>query len=369
MKVVKLGVLLCALIGGAATAAEPVRITYGYHPYWTGGWNGVIIKHKELWKKYLPDGSTVRFEPHLTGPPMVNAMLANKMQIGTMGDMPSLVATTKRDIADIRLVSTPMFTKGQQCNKIVVPSSAPAFQNVEEAMRWMSGKPFAVHRGTCANRFTESLIRQSAFAPSRVESMTIEVITSNLEAGKLKGGATMWEPHARRAVEAGHARYAATGAVWNEGDADFTLMRQDFIEKHPEAAAGWIKAEIEALQFMIKNPRETVEILHQELVGYPKATIWAALYEENQQAIGGHPVTYDARMVFDDEVLNLMLKGYKFLHELKVVTSPDMPQNAYNDAPTRQALKELGLTGSAGQIKGRPRSENPFLAKQAAAGR
>ncbi len=39
-----------------------------------------------------------------------------------MGDMPSPVATTKRDIANIRLVSTPMFSNGQNCNKIVVPA-------------------------------------------------------------------------------------------------------------------------------------------------------------------------------------------------------------------------------------------------------
>ena len=27
-----------------APAAEPVQITYGYHPYWTGAWYGVILK-------------------------------------------------------------------------------------------------------------------------------------------------------------------------------------------------------------------------------------------------------------------------------------------------------------------------------------
>ena len=77
------------------------------------------------------------------------------------------------------------------------------------------------------------------------------MIASNFEAKKLDA-AIMWEPHARRQVEAGHARYAATGAPYNVPDADFTLMRQDFIQKNPEAAAGWIKAEIEAVQFMIR---------------------------------------------------------------------------------------------------------------------
>ena len=128
-----IAVAILTLFSGVLLAAEAVDITYGYHPYWTGGWNGVIIKHKELHKKYLPKGSKVKFEAHLTGPPMVNALLADKMQIGTMGDMPSLVATTKRNIADIRLVSTPMFSNGQNCNKVVVPVDAPDFASVEEA--------------------------------------------------------------------------------------------------------------------------------------------------------------------------------------------------------------------------------------------
>ena len=355
-----LGAIALMLFGVLAQAAEPVDITYGYHPYWTGGWNGVIIKHKELHKKYLPPGSTVKFEAHLTGPPMVNALLADKMQIGTMGDMPSLVATTKRKIADIRLVSTPMFSNGQNCNKIVVPASAPDFASVEEAGKWLSGKPFAVHRGTCANRFVDSIISKGAFKPSDRLSMTIEVITSNLEAGKLKGGAAMWEPHARRVVEAGNAKYVATGAPWGETDADFTLMRQDFIEKHPQAAIGWMKAEIEAMQFIIDNPEETVEILYKELTGYPKATIWSAIYEENPPSIGGDPVTYEAKMIFDDDVVTLMNNGYAFLNELKVLKSPEPPPNAYNDMPIKKALQEMGLTAPIGKIYGKPRSSRPY---------
>lgn len=339
-----------ALIG-SAYATEPVNITYGYHPYWTGGWNGVIIKAKDLWKKHLPAGSTVKFEPHLTGPPMVNALLANKMQVGTMGDMPSLVATTKNRIADIRLVSVPMFSQGQQCNKIVVRTNAPDFENVEEAVKWLDGKKFAVHRGTCANRFVESIIRKDAFKPSQVMNMPIEVIASNFESGSLDAAA-MWEPHARRQVALGHAKYLATGAPWDENDADFTLMRQDFIEKHPEAAAGWLKAEIEAVQFMQQHPEETVDILHKELTGYSKDAIWGALYAKNPKNIGGAEFNYVGKMIFDEEVMDLMKKGYAFLHEVKVTRSPDMPAHPINEEPLKRALSELGLTAPVAEIRG-----------------
>lgn len=339
------------LWGGNVRAAEPVDIVYGYHPYWTGGWNGVIIKDKGLWKKYLPKGSKVRFEAHLTGPPMVNALLADKMQIGTMGDMPSLVATTKRKRADVRLVSVPMYSMGQNCNKMLVRKDAPEFKSVKEAMAWLNGKPFAVHRGTCANRFVESVIEKGGFKPTKVLSMAIEVISSNFEAGKLDAAA-MWEPHARRAVERGHAKYIATGAPWDEADADFTLMRQDFIEKHPEAAIGWMKAEIEAVRFMAQNPKETAEIIAAEVTGYPKVMAWKALYEKNPAAIGGTKYNYIGKMVFDKDVIKLMNDGYAFLYRKKVLKSPDAPPNAYNDMPINTALKEMGLTAPVAKIEG-----------------
>jgi hypothetical protein len=39
--------LAAAMLTGLAQpalAVEPVEITYGYHPYLTGGWSGVVIK-------------------------------------------------------------------------------------------------------------------------------------------------------------------------------------------------------------------------------------------------------------------------------------------------------------------------------------
>lgn len=341
-----------AALAGPAPAAEPVDVTYGYHPYWTGGWNGVIIKETELWREHLPAGSEVTFEAHLTGPPMVNALLSGKMQIGTMGDMPSFVATARREIDDVRLVSVPMLSEGQNCNKILVRADAPAFGSVDEAMAWLDGKPFAVHRGTCANRFVEAIVEKGAFRPSRVNNVSIEVIASSFEAGRLDAAA-MWEPHAARAVTQGHARYVATGAPWGEKDANFTLMRQQFIEAHPEAAAGWLAAEIEAVRFMIERPDETVAILEEALTDYDAATIRRALYTRNDAAIGGAAINYVGQFTFDEEVRALMAEGYAFLHRIDVLESGDVPADAVNEAPLRAALEALGVEAPVGVVRGR----------------
>ena len=53
MKFLKLiAVVLLFAASGRAWSADAVDITYGYHPYWTGGWNGVIIKHLKLHESY-----------------------------------------------------------------------------------------------------------------------------------------------------------------------------------------------------------------------------------------------------------------------------------------------------------------------------
>src|SRR6267154_94432 len=93
----------------------PVNLIVGYQPYYAQSWSGVVMRTKEVWKKYLPPGSTVEFQVGLQGAIIVNAMLAGKQHIGYMGDMPAIVSTTKQDVADIRLVA--MLGLGfDQCN-------------------------------------------------------------------------------------------------------------------------------------------------------------------------------------------------------------------------------------------------------------
>ena len=46
---------------------QPVKLVIGYQPYYTEAWSGVVINGKQLWKKYLPVGSTTEFQVGLQG--------------------------------------------------------------------------------------------------------------------------------------------------------------------------------------------------------------------------------------------------------------------------------------------------------------
>ena len=67
-------------------------------------------------------------------------------------------------------------------------------------------------------------------------------------------------------------------------------------------------------------------------------------------------MNYVAKLEFDNDVLALMKNGYKFLHEIKVIESPDMPKNAINDAPLKKAMQEMKVKAPLGEIRGQPRS-------------
>lgn len=75
---------------------EPIHLIVGYQPYYSESWSGNVVAGLGLWKKYLPAGSTVEFRIGLQGAVIVNAMLAGKESIGYLGDMPAIVAASKR---------------------------------------------------------------------------------------------------------------------------------------------------------------------------------------------------------------------------------------------------------------------------------
>ena len=47
---------------GFGKPGEKVSVVVGYQPYYTESWSGVVINGKQLWKKYLPKGSSAKFE-------------------------------------------------------------------------------------------------------------------------------------------------------------------------------------------------------------------------------------------------------------------------------------------------------------------
>lgn len=337
-------------------AGAPIELVVGYQPYYTQAWSGVIMRDKKFYEKYLPKGSSVKFEIGLQGAIIVNNMLANKQHIGYMGDMPAIVATTKQNVADIRIVAT-LGLGLDQCNVFLAKNDAPKFANAKEAIKWLDGKRVAVPKGSCTDRFAQAVFRKEGIAPQSYLNQNIEVITSGFRAGRIDA-AVIWEPTASRLVEEGLARRIASGASVDETDGGFLAMRFDLIQQRPDVVRAWLNAELDAQLFMAdpKNAAEIVKMAVSQTTGFTEKTLWSSLYGQYPEATGGTPVRVALHYAITPEAQKLIAQATEFLHSVKSIDVPKLRPEAVMPEFAQEVLKERGVKAPIGDVKALPDS-------------
>jgi NitT/TauT family transport system substrate-binding protein len=337
----------------------PVKLVVGYQPYYTQAWSGVVMRGKKFYEKYLPKGSEVEFQIGLQGAIIVNNLLAGKQHIGYMGDMPSIVSTTKQDVADVRLVAN-LGLAYDQCNAFLVRKDAPEFKNAEAAIQWLNGKTVAVPKGSCTDRFAQAVFRKSGIQPKEYLNQNIEVITSNFRAGKLDA-AVMWEPTTARLVEEGLARLVATGASVQENDGGFLGMRADLIKQRPDVVKAWLNAELDAQLFLsdVKNAPEVIKMAKEQTTGFSERVLWNSLYGQYPSSAGGTETRNIFHYTFTPEARELISRAATFLHSIKSINVPQLRPEAIEAKWTEDILKERGLKAPIGTVKALPASQAP----------
>lgn len=355
--------MVLALASTKVGAAEPVHLVVGYQPYDTISYSAAVIRAKELWKKHLPPGSTVEFEAALQGSIIVNAMVADKQQIGYLGDMPAVVSTTKTKQAPIKLVANTGFSAGQRCNVVMVRADAPKFKDAMEAVKWLDGKVVATPKGSCADRFLRQVVEKSGIKPAEILNQSIEVITTNFRVKKIDA-AVLWEPSVSRIgdfVGEGVAREVATGASFDIPDAGFIAMRADFTTKNPEVAKAWLATELEAQRFVLdpKNWEEVGRIVKGQTEGITPKMGWFSLYGRIPDDRGGSAIRDTKPFTFSDKIKKHLDSTYTFLHDVKVIAVDKAPEGAIDDSLAQVVLKDAGATSPLGEIKAVDVSQAP----------
>jgi NitT/TauT family transport system substrate-binding protein len=337
----------------------PVNLVVGYQPYYTQSWSGVVMRGKKFYEKYLPKGSAVEFQIGLQGAIIVNNMLAGKQNIGYMGDMPSIVSTTKQDVADVRLVAN-LGLAYDQCNIFLARNDAPKFQNATQALKWLDGKTVAVPKGSCTDRYAQATFKKLKINPKEYLNQNIEVITSNFRAGKLDA-AVIWEPTASRLVQEGLARRIASGESVQENDGGFLAMRADLIKQRPDVVKAWLQAELDAQLFLAdpKNNAEIIKMAKEQTTGFGERVLWYSLYGTYDTNAGGHAVRNYLHYGFTPQTRELLTRATAFLHSIKSINVDKMRPEAVESKWTEEILKERGLKAPIGQVRALPDSQAP----------
>ena len=337
----------------------PVKLVIGFQPYYTESWSGLVMKGKKFYEKYLPKGSEVEFQIGLQGAIIVNNMLAGKQHIGYMGDMPSIVSTTKVETADVRIVGT-LGLGHDQCNIFLARTDAPKFASPKDAIKWLDGKQVAVPKGSCTDRFAQATFKKEGVQPKDYLNQNIEVITSNFRAGKIDA-AVIWEPTASRLVQEGLARRVASGATVNENDGGFLAMRADLIKQRPDVVKAWMNAELDAQLFLAdpKNANEIIKLAKAETTGFSDRALWYALYGRYPASEGGTKTRINLHYGITPEARALIDKATTFLFSIKSINVDKLRPEALMPEFAEAVLAERKLTAPIGSVDALPDEQAP----------
>jgi NitT/TauT family transport system substrate-binding protein len=339
--------------GGLGDRGKPVTLTVGYQPYYSESWSGLILRDKKFYEKYLPKGSKVNFQVGLQGSVLVSQLLAGKQDIGYMGDMPAIVGASKRSTRDLRIVST-LGLASDQCAVFLVRPDAPQFSDQKEAIRWMDGKVVSTPQGSCTDRIAQATFRQEGVKPKEYLNQSLDVIASSFQSGKIDA-AIVWEPTASRLVNAGLARRVGSGSLLNTLDAGFLVMSKDLLDKRPDVAQAWLKAELDAQRYLADpaNADEIAAIAKRQTQGFQQQDLWDALYKDWPADKGGSQDGVRIRLPFvvTPAAQQHIAESADFLTSIKAIGGK-LPPDVVDDSV---AEKVLGDRHEPGEIKAQNR--------------
>jgi NitT/TauT family transport system substrate-binding protein len=354
---VSVAVAACGGSGGShdlGKPGQPVDLVVGYQPYYTEGWSGLVLKETQLWKQYLPKGSTVEFQVGLQGSIIVSQMLAGKQQIGYLGDMPAIVGASKRSIRDLRIVAT-VGMSSDQCGVFLVKKGAAQSRSQDQSIKSLNGRTVATPQGSCADRVAQDVFAQQGVKPKTYLNQSNDLIASDFRSGSIDA-ASVWEPVASKLIDSGLAQRVASGTVAGLNDAAFIDMSNQLLTQRPDVAKDWLKAELAAERYLADpaNSAAIVKMALSQTTGYTSQEMRDALYRA-WPASGGGPagdVKLELPFIINGESASLIKSATTFLYKIHSLGSSQLPPGAVDGSIAQQVLKQSGYSDPVGEIKG-----------------
>lgn len=255
------------LIGVSAMAsAEKVRIAIGHQSMCTDTYTaGIVVKELKLLEKYLPrDGKyakrqyEVTWSDYSSGGPITNQMMANKLNIGVMGDYPLIVNGAKfQETKSLRtkyIAGTGYNLKGSG-NAIVVPVSSSIYSISDLVNKEVSVPVGSAAWGMLLKAMQDQGIDSKQYA---LKNQSPAVGAANIAANKIDAHADFC-PWSELMEFRGTGRKIFDGSETGVPYLHGVVVREDFLKKYPEVAVAFVKAIYEAGEWIRKDPMLAVE--------------------------------------------------------------------------------------------------------------
>lgn len=232
-------------------STEKLTIVIGYQPL-TPTWGATIVTGLKLWKPYLPNVEIERFDS-MSGMPLVNNLLADKIDIAYIGDMPAIVLGSKSKLADSRFVAVTEADDGGT-SVIYVKKDAP-FASIKD----LNGKSISTAFGSYMHRFAKVIEAKEGITFNLV-GQAPEVGLTNLQTGKVDSWAP-WPPYGPKAELQGQSKAIALGTSYGFSSLRGVVVSKKFLEKHPDVVVGWLRAELDGHRIMRERPDDAAKVI------------------------------------------------------------------------------------------------------------
>jgi NitT/TauT family transport system substrate-binding protein len=278
-----LGLVLVVVIvttAGPTVAQETIRIGIGHQSMCTDTYSGgITIKELGLLQKHLPRDGRYRnvkydvvWEDYTSGPPITNQMLAGKLDIGVMGDYPLLVNAARfQETQSLRSVLVTMtgYNVHGSGNSVVVPLDSPVYKFED-----LKGKRVSVPFGSAAHGMMLKALVDRKLGPDffTLVNQAPPVGATSIQEKKIDAHADFC-PWGELMEFKGFARKIFDGSQAAVPYLHGAVVRRDFAEKYPELVVAYVKAVIEANDWITGNPREATE-KQQQWTSIPKEVLY-----------------------------------------------------------------------------------------------
>jgi len=326
------------LVSIPTEAQETIRIGIGHQSLCTDTYSGgITVKQLGLLDKHLPRTGKyagakydVVWEDYTSGPPITNQMLAGKLDIGVMGDYPLLVNIARfQEMQSLKsiIVSMTGYNLQGAGNSIVVPADAPLYRFED-----LKGKKVSVPFGSAAHGMLLKALVDRRLSPDffTLINQSPPIGATSIQEKRIDAHADFC-PWGELLEFKGFGRKIFDGSQTGVAYLHGPVVRRDFADRHPEIVVAYLKAVVEANDWITRNPEEATT-KQEQWTSIPKEVLY--LYFGR----GGF-LTLDATI--KPRWVEVLKYDATVLQKMGIIKQVDV-EGVIDDRFVKQAYRELG---------------------------
>lgn len=241
---------------------------------------GTLLRAQGYLERRLADITTrtgtkyaVRWQDYDTGAPITAQMLAEKIDIGSMGDYPMLINGSKTQanpLARTEIVSVTGYNPKGALNMVVVTPDSGAKGLADLAGAKVSASVGSAGHGT----LVRALSRACGGGACGVEVLNQQpqVGASALESGQVQA-LSQFVAWPGLLVYQGKAKLLYDGAELNLPTLHGVVVRRSYASAHPEVLGAFLQAQLDATDFLNDKPLAAARIVAKES-GLPQEVVY-----------------------------------------------------------------------------------------------